>query len=272
MNKTDILVNKDFENSKLNEKIKSLQDKIDNLNLALGSKEELLKWKDAEIKKIKEENTNKEKVIIKQPISPYCSNCGNSFSGHKCPICGTIREYKTIETRNLDEVYELIRKEATAELKKTISELEDVQLDLEIKIEKLENALKREKRNAADQKDEIEVNTRKRYNKIIKGYEEEIEELKALISDMKKNRTKEDKELINRIKLDVFEEKIKELTRILDEEREMSIWKRIFYGIFGINKIVETEAYKYNQLNGLSGYFDFLVNRKFLEGKYGFEF
>lgn len=269
MSKNDILIKKDSEIKDLNEKILKLQEKINSLNVVLGSKDELLKWKDVEIQRIKDDKSNEEKVVIKE-ASKTCDNCGYNSPYSICPSCGRKKDYKVIEVKNLDEAITEINKKATNELKKTIAELEDIQLDLEIKIEKLENTIKRERKAFSNEKEEIESNTRKRYNKIIKGYDEEIEELKELLNKTKKRNTEEDQKLLTDLKIKILEEENVKLLHLLKEEKKLNFWNKLWYKLVGAETIARKEFEKEKMSASWTlDRINHLVSNRFAKNRYG---
>ena len=186
MTKTDILISKDQEIKRLNDEITNLKEKINNLNISIGSKDEMLKSKVKELEKELELAKNEQRVIIRSTSNTgkkyICRHCGYETDNMRsyCPRCGdsgtlVVNNKATNDVyKNLDVELAEIKKSVEKEIKKTISSLEDTQLELEIKIETLENE---GKRNARRHNAEIEDLQSKNLDRINK-YKEQVQELK----------------------------------------------------------------------------------------------
>ena len=223
MKQTDLIVSKDNEAKRLQDQILTLTERIANLNIALGAKEEALKSKDNEIKRITEESKKSDKVIIKTvKHGPYGVKEDTTYS-------------------NLKDVESEIRKEVETKTKKSISELENLQLDLEIKIESLEKELQRKDKVVRAETEEWEDKTRKRYNKLIEAHREEIDELKEQIQKVKKNKTEEELEKARKAELDNLNITVDILTQKLALLKGKSWFARMIDKFTGVEARMELE-------------------------------
>ncbi len=165
MKQMDLIVQKDNETKRLNDTIRNLEERLANLNILLGGKDEALKNKDNEIKRVKEESKDSQKVIIK------------TVSKGSGPWGSPLEETKRV---NLKDVEDDVKKAVEKETKKSIAELENTQLDLEIKIESLERELSRRNSKWNADLEDMESKLKRKHEKVVDGYKEEIEDLKEL--------------------------------------------------------------------------------------------
>lgn len=223
MKNVDLIVNKDNEAKRLQDQILTLTEKVANLNIALGAREETIKNKDNEIKRITEESKKSEKVIIKErKAGPYGPDEKITYS-------------------NLKDVESEIRKDVEKKTKKSISDLENLQLDLEIKIESLEKELGRKDKVVRAETEEWEDKTRKRYNKLIEAHREEIDELKEQIQKVKKNKTEEELEKARKAELDNLNITVDILTQKLALLKGKSWFARMIDKFTGVEARMELE-------------------------------
>jgi DNA repair exonuclease SbcCD ATPase subunit len=227
MKQMDLIVQKDRELAKLNDTIRNLEERLANVNILLGGKDEALKNKDNEIKRIKDESNKSDRVIVKtvrvtdNRNSPY-------------PYCNDKSEKEEITYKNFDLVKQELKTEVENKTKKNISELENTQLDLEIKIESLEKEISR-KVNV------VEAEARRRLNKLNEEHKEEVEDLKEEITKIKKNKTEQQLEEARTKEMEHLEITIKFLNKRLDLLRSKNWFVRLINDMFGKEADVSLE-------------------------------
>jgi DNA repair exonuclease SbcCD ATPase subunit len=240
MKNVDLILSKEQEAKKLQDQINTLNEKVANLNIALGAKTEVLKSKDDEIKRIQEKSKESDKVIIKETPTRssngrvYCPSCGNLTSTitNNCGYCG--KSLVSTTYTNLSDVTSEIRKDIEKSTKKSISELENIQLDLEIKVEDLTKQLARKDKVANSNQEEWEEKTRKRYNKLVEAHRDEISELKEEIQKIKKDKTDEQIEAKRKEDLVTLKTTIELLTKKLEASEKVGLIQRILNKLFNI--------------------------------------
>jgi chromosome segregation ATPase len=245
MKTVDLVMSKENEVKRLMETIQNLNERIASLNISIGAKTEALKSKDDEIKRIKDESTKSDKVIIKSYPKLDCNGCMrcphcNYQYGRPMTTCNNCGKETAIVTySNLTDVTSEIRKDVEKTAKKSISELENLQLDLEIKIESLERELTRKDKVANNNQEEWEERSRKRYNKLVEAHREEISDLKEELQKVKKDKTDEQLEKARKEELATLKTTIETLTKRIDELNKVGLGRRILNSIFGFKAKVE---------------------------------
>jgi DNA repair exonuclease SbcCD ATPase subunit len=244
MKELDLLVQKDVDLKRATDHVTTLLEKIANLNIAIGAKEELIKSKEKEIKRIEDESKKSEKVIVKS--YPLIDSSGRT----KCPICGK-SDYSTetcgycntkkvvITYTNLQEVEASMKSEIEKNLKKSLSEAETSKLDLEIQVEELNKKLERKEKTMKNDMEEFEDRTRKRYNKLVDGHTETIEDLTEELAKVKKNKTDEEVERLRKEDFNTLKTTIEKLQKEIDEPKQTG---GFFWNL--ISKFIDTSARK----------------------------
>jgi rubrerythrin len=206
----------------------------------IGSSKEIIKSKEEEIKRITDESKKSEKVIIKE--YPKADDCGI----FRCPYCGSRqsrpfdtcpnchKETAKITYSNLKDVTSEIRQDIERTMKKSISELENLQLDLEIKVEDLTKQLTRKDKTFNANQEEWEEKTRKRYNKLVEAHREEYEKLEEKYNKLKKDKTDEQVEAKRIEALNELKTTIEKLTKKLEEVEKVGLFRRIMNKLFNI--------------------------------------
>jgi len=246
MNKTDILIQKDQELKRLNDQILTLTEKIANLQISIGSKDEVLKSKVHELERELELAKDQQKVIVgstEQITEKYCSNCGytgNTTSSY-CPHCGQFLSKRTKSGKpiykNLDSELANIRKDVEKQTKKSIASLEDLQLDLEIKIETLENEAKRKDKRHSNEIEDLQSKNLDRINK----YKEEIQELREEMNKIKKNKTEAELEAKRLEEVEKLKAANELLVTKLAEAEKLGFWRKLFRKLF-VERAARKEA------------------------------
>lgn len=250
MTKTDILIQKDQEIKRLNEQIYNLQERINSLNISIGSKDEVLKSKVKELEKELELARDQQKVIITSESDNsnntyVCSNCGytTNTSRSYCPNCGysgsIFKSFKNTKTtyKNLDTELSNIKRDVEKQMKKSVASLEDIQLDLEIKIETLENELKRKDKKHNSEIDSLQSKNLDRINE----YREQIEDLNSEIIKIKKNKTEEELEAKRQEEVIKLKDANTKLVEKIAELEKVGFWRRLWNRIF-IDRIARRQA------------------------------
>lgn len=249
MTKTDILVQKDQEIKILNDEIRNLTERIANLQISIGSKDEVLKSKVAELQKELELAKDQQKVLITSEDTitkyecPRCRTISIKLNNDSCMNCGwfglkTITGKGGNTYKNLDDVTTKIQTDLEKKFKKSISELEDKQLDLEIEIETLHNE---SKRNGKRHNNEIEDLQNKNLDRINK-YKEEIVELKDQLEKIKKNKSEEYLEVKRKDEITKLKDANEKLLKALAEAEKVGFFHRLWNKF--INKSVKVQAAK----------------------------
>ena len=244
MKELDLLVQKDADLKRATDQVTTLMEKIANLNIAIGSKEELIKSKEKEIKRIEDESKKSEKVITKTYPSMdssgryKCPNCGKSnYSSTKCDFCSKDMLVTTYSNLKVEET--AMKSEIETKLKKSLSEVENTTLDLEIQVEELKKKVERKEKVVKNDMEEFEEKTRKRYNKLIEGHQEEIDNLKDELSEVKKNKTDEEVERLRKEEFITLKTAIEKLTKEIEEPKTTGnfLWRLM-------SKFIDTSARK----------------------------
>lgn len=252
MTKTDVLVQKDQEIKRLNDQILNLTEKLANLQISLGSKDEVLRSEKKRLEKELELAKEEQRVIIKSSSNTatkkqyICNNCGYITSAshtYGCPSCGSRNGYTLvspatdkIEYKNLDVELAEIKKTVEKQMKKSVADLENTQLDLEIKIESLENELKRKDKKHNAEVDDLQTKNLERINK----YREEIKELEQKIVDIKKDKTEEQLEAKRKEEVEKLKAANAKLIERVVEAEKLGFWTRLVNKLFG--KMLRREA------------------------------
>jgi ribosomal protein L37E len=246
MKELDLLVQKDADLKRATDHVTTLMEKIANLNIALGSKDELIRSKEAEIKRIEDESKKSEKVIVKTYAiadsngRTKCPHCGKSdYTDYKnnCGHCGKDKVTTTYSNFKAEE--SAMRSEIEAKLKKSLSEAENTQLDLEIQADELKKKIERVNKSISVDNTEWEEKTRKKYLKVVEAYDDEIKELKDEIVKVKKNKLDDELETQREDDLMTLKTTIERLTKEIEEPVRTGNW---FYRL--ISTFVDTSAKK----------------------------
>lgn len=248
MTKTDILVSKDQEIKRLNDEIRNLTEKIANLQISIGSKDEVLKARISEYEKELQLARDQQKILIRTGATGKkykCERCGyetNNLSSY-CPSCDKHLSLKlntiTGDTyKNLDTELAEIRKSVEKQMKKSVSDLEDKILDLEINIETLENEGKRKDKRHNREIDDLQTKNLDRINE----YKEKIKDLEEEIVKVKKNKTDEELEAKRKEEVEKLKAANTKLIERIVEAEKLGFWTRFVNKLFG--KMLRREALK----------------------------
>ena len=221
MKQTDLIVQKDKELQNLRIEIANLHERLNELNRTAGAQKELIKVKDNEINKLQDESNKSDKVIVKT------IRTGNM---------GMLRGPEKVETTyvNMKDIVQEIRKDIEGKTKKNISDLENEQLDLEIRVETLQKEVDRVKKTSYQTYEESEEKLRKRYNKLIEGHREEIDTLKEDIQKIKKDKTEEQLKAKREEQVAELDLIIENLEVQLKEATKVGMFRRFLNKLFNI--------------------------------------
>ncbi len=244
MKELDLLVQKDAELKKATEQIASLMERIANINVVIGSKDEIIKSKDKEIKRIEDESKKSEKVIVKSYPSLdsngryKCPHCGRlNYSSSKCEYCSKDMVVTTYSNLKAEET--AMKSDIETKLKRSLAEAENTQLDLEIQVEELKKKIERKEKTVKTDMEEFEEKTRKRYSKLADASQEEIDNLKDELAEVKKNKTDEEVERLRKEEFATLKTTIEKLTKEIEDPKPTGgfFWRLI-------SKFVDTSARK----------------------------
>ena len=274
MKQTDLYVAKEQEVKRLNDQVLNLTEKINNLNILVGSKDELIKSKEKELQKELELVKDQSKVIIETPsgTTTYrCERCGHITTEFRnwCPKCDNKMIQKVtpkVTYKNLDTELVEIKKTIEKQMKKSVADLENTQLDLEIKIEGLEKELERKQKIYNSEVSDLQDKNMKRITKIREECNEKVDELTEELRKTKKHQTEE--ELEAKRKVEILElktanelltkkliaaEKTGFIHRLINKLFDLSLRKQALKEVLEASnlnqKIADTKEYAYRRGN-----------------------